>query len=215
MTKTRTFNTVEEALEDLRAGRMIIVTDDPDRENEGDLICAGQFCTTENMNFMATHGKGLICMPMSIEYAEKLKLSPMVAHNTDNHETAFTVSVDHVQTTTGISAVERAFTTRACTDEKTRPEDLRRPGHTFPLIAKKGGVLERNGHTEATVDLLRLAGLKQVGVCCEIMADDGTMMRTPQLWEVAEKYQLKFITIHDLQNYRRRHDKHVVREAIA
>ena len=215
MTKTRTFNTVEEVLEDLRAGRMIIVTDDPDRENEGDLICAGQFCTTENMNFMATHGKGLICMPMSIEYAEKLKLSPMVAHNTDNHETAFTVSVDHVQTTTGISAVERAFTTRACTDEKTRPEDLRRPGHTFPLIAKKGGVLERNGHTEATVDLLRLAGLKQVGVCCEIMADDGTMMRTPQLWEVAEKYQLKFITIHDLQNYCRRHDKHVVREAVA
>ena len=215
MTKTRTFNTVEEALEDLRAGRMIIVTDDPDRENEGDLICAGQFCTTENMNFMATHGKGLICMPMSIEYAEKLKLSPMVAHNTDNHETAFTVSVDHVQTTTGISAVERAFTTRACADEKIRPEDLRRPGHTFPLIAKKGGVLVRNGHTEATVDLLRLAGLKQVGVCCEIMADDGTMMRTPQLWEVAEKYQLKFITIHDLQNYCRRHDKHVVREAVA
>ena len=215
MTKTRTFNTVEEVLEDLRAGRMIIVTDDPDRENEGDLICAGQFCTTENMNFMATHGKGLICMPMSIEYAEKLKLSPMVAHNTDNHQTAFTVSVDHIQTTTGVSAVERAFTTRACADEKTRPEDLRRPGHTFPLIAKKGGVLVRNGHTEATVDLLRLAGLKQVGVCCEIMADDGTMMRTPQLWEVAEKYQLKFITIHDLQNYCRRHDKHVVREAVA
>lgn len=180
-TQKRPFHTVEEALEELRAGHLIIVTDDPDRENEGDLICAAQFCTTENMNFMATHGKGLICMPMSGEYAHKLNLEPMVAHNTDNHETAFTVTIDHVHTTTGISAEERAYTTRKCVEETIRPEDLRRPGHNFPLIAKKGGVLTRNGHTEATVDLLRLAGLKQVGLCCEIMADDGRMMRTPQL----------------------------------
>ena len=214
-TQKRPFHTVEEALEELRAGHLIIVTDDPDRENEGDLICAAQFCTTENMNFMATHGKGLICMPMSGEYAHKLNLEPMVAHNTDNHETAFTVTIDHVHTTTGISAEERAYTTRKCVEETIRPEDLRRPGHNFPLIAKKGGVLTRNGHTEATVDLLRLAGLKQVGLCCEIMADDGRMMRTPQLWDMADTYGLKFITIHDLQNYCRRHDKHVTREAVA
>ena len=213
--ENRKFNTVEEAIEELQAGHIIIVTDDPDRENEGDFICAAQYCTTENMNFMATHGKGLICMPMSIEYARKLGLPPMVSDNTDNHETAFTVSIDHVDTTTGISAVERALTARKCTEETARPEDFRRPGHNFPLIAKRGGVLARNGHTEATVDLMRLAGLKQVGLCCEIMADDGTMMQTPQLWELADKYNLKFITIHDLQNYCRRHDKHVVREAVA
>ena len=209
------YNTIEEALEELRAGHMIIVSDDPDRENEGDLICAAQFCTTENMNFMASRGKGLICMPVSREYARKLSLPPMVAQNTDNHETAFTVSIDHVDTTTGISAVERAYTARKLVDENTRPEDFRRPGHMFPLIAKKGGVLTRNGHTEATVDLMRLAGLEQAGLCCEIMADDGTMLRTPGLWKMAKEYGLKFITIKDLQNYCRRHDKHVVREAEA
>ena len=214
-TEKRKFNTIEEALEELQAGHVIIVTDDPDRENEGDFICAAQYCTTENMNFMASHGKGLICMPMSIEYAHKLGLPQMVSENTDNHETAFTVSIDHVDTTTGISAVERALTARKCAEESARPEDFRRPDHNFPLVAKRGGVLTRNGHTEATVDLMRLAGLKQVGLCCEIMADDGTMMRTPDLWKIADEYGLKFITIHDLQNYCRRHDKHVIREAVA
>ena len=198
-TEKRKFNTIEEAIEELQAGHIVIVTDDPDRENEGDFICAAQYCTTENMNFMASHGKGLICMPMSIEYAHKLGLPPMVSENTDNHETAFTVSIDHVDTTTGISAVERALTARKCAEESARPEDFRRPGHNFPLIAKRGGVLTRNGHTEATVDLLRLAGLKQVGLCCEIMADDGTMMRTPELIEFARRHDMTFITIADLQ----------------
>ncbi len=214
-TRKYNYNTVEEALAELQAGHIVLVTDDPDRENEGDFICAGQFCTVENLNFMATHGKGLICMPMSISMAHKLGLPQMVSENTDNHCTAFTVSIDHVNTTTGISAVERALTARKCTDEDAKPDDFRRPGHMFPLVSREGGVLTRNGHTEATVDLLRLAGLKQVGLCCEIMAEDGTMMRTPQLWEIARKYGLKFITIHDLQNYCRRHDKHVVREAEA
>ncbi len=214
-TRKYNYNTVEEALAELQAGHIVLVTDDPDRENEGDFICAGQFCTVENLNFMATHGKGLICMPMSISMAHKLGLPQMVSENTDNHCTAFTVSIDHVNTTTGISAVERALTARKCTDEDAKPDDFRRPGHMFPLVSREGGVLTRNGHTEATVDLLRLAGLKQVGLCCEIMAEDGTMMRTPQLWEIARKYGLKFITIHDLQNYSRRHDKHVVREAEA
>ena len=160
MTKEKyNYNTIEEALEELKAGRMILVTDDPDRENEGDLICAGEFATKENMNFMATHGKGLICTPMSAEVAARLGLPPMVSENTDNHETAFTVSVDHIETTTGISALERSFTIMKCADKNTKPTDLRRPGHTFPLIARYGGVLVRNGHTEATVDLLRLAGL--------------------------------------------------------
>ena len=172
------FNTIEEALDDLRAGRLILATDDPDRENEGDFICAAQFATTENVNFMATHGKGLICMPMSLEYVQRLRLPQMVAQNTDNHETAFTVSIDHVSTTTGISAAERSITAMKCVEEGARPEDFRRPGHMFPLLARKNGVLERNGHTEATVDLLRLAGLKECGLCCEIMREDGTMMRT-------------------------------------
>ncbi len=201
------FNTVEEALEDLRQGRLILVTDDEDRENEGDLICAAQFATTENVNFMAVHGKGLICMPMSYEYIKKLRLPQMVDYNTDNHETAFTVSIDHVSTTTGISAAERSVTAMKCTDDDAKPEDFRRPGHMFPLLARKNGVLERNGHTEATVDLLKLAGLKPCGLCCEIMGEDGTMMRTPQLMEMAEKYGLKFITIKALQRYRKVHDK--------
>lgn len=211
----REYNTIEEALEELRQGRMILVTDDPDRENEGDLICAAEFATTENVNFMATHGKGLICMPMSEELGKKLMLPQMVSDNTDNHCTAFTVSIDHVDTTTGISAEERGYTARKCVEDDAKPQDFRRPGHMFPLIARRGGVLTREGHTEATVDLLRLAGLKQCGLCCEIMADDGTMMRTPSLWKLADKYNLKFITIHDLQNYCRRNEKHVIREAEA
>ena len=211
----RAYNTIEEALEELRQGRMILVTDDPDRENEGDLICAAEFATTENVNFMATHGKGLICMPMSEELGKKLMLPQMVSDNTDNHCTAFTVSIDHVDTTTGISAEERGYTARKCVEDDAKPQDFRRPGLMFPLIARRGGVLTREGHTEATVDLMRLAGLKQCGLCCEIMADDGTMMRTPSLWELADKYNLKFITIHDLQNYCRRNEKHVIREAEA
>ena len=199
------FNTIEEALDDLRAGRLILATDDPDRENEGDFICAAQFATTENVNFMATHGKGLICMPMSLEYVQRLRLPQMVAQNTDNHETAFTVYIDHVSTTTGISAAERSVTAMKCVEEGARPEDFRRPGHMFPLLARKNGVLERNGHTEATVDLLRLAGLKECGLCCEIMREDGTMMRTGELVELARTWGLKIITIQDLQRYRKRH----------
>ena len=201
------FNTVEEALEDLRQGKIILVTDDPDRENEGDFICAGEFATTENINFMAIHAKGLICMPMSEEYVHKLQFPQMVTRNTDNHETAFTVSIDHVDTTTGISAAERSLTALKCVDENAKPEDFRRPGHMFPLLARKNGVLERNGHTEATVDLCRLAGLKEVGICCEVMREDGTMMRTPELIELAKKWGLTFITIKDIQNYRKRHEK--------
>ena len=200
------YNTIEEALEDLRQGKMILCTDDPDRENEGDLICAAEFATTENVNFMATHGKGLICMPMSYEYVRKLQFPQMVTRNTDNHETAFTVSIDHVSTTTGISAAERSVTALKCVEEDARPEDFRRPGHMFPLLAKDNGVLERNGHTEATVDLMRLAGLKEVGLCCEIMREDGTMMRAPELQEKSKEWGLKFITIRDLQNYRKRHE---------
>ena len=201
--KMVTFHTIKEALEDLRRGKIILVTDDEHRENEGDFICAAQFATTENINFMATHGKGLICMPMSEEYVEKLKLPQMVENNTDNHETAFTVSIDHITTTTGISAVERSITALACVKEDAKPEDFRRPGHMFPLKAKKNGVLERNGHTEATVDLCRLAGLKECGLCCEIMREDGTMMRTEELSKLAQQYQMKFITIKNLQDYRK------------
>ena len=201
------FNTIEEALEELRQGKIIMATDDPDRENEGDLICAAEFATTENINFMATHAKRLICMPMSEEYVKKLMIPQMVSNNTDNHETAFTVSIDHVSTTTGISAAERSITAMACVDENARPEDFRRPGHMFPLLAKPNGVLERNGHTEATVDLCRLAGLKECGLCCEIMREDGTMMRTPELKAMAEEMGIKFITIKDLQKYRKCHEK--------
>ncbi len=208
------FNTVKEALEDLRNGRVILVTDDEDRENEGDMICAAEFATTENVNLMASVGKGLICMPMSIELCRKLQFPQMVSNNTDNHETAFTVSVDHVNTTTGISAEERGYTARACVSDDVKPEDFRRPGHMFPLMAKKNGVLERNGHTEATVDLMRLAGLKECGLCCEIMREDGTMMRTPELFQLAEKYDLKFITIKEIQDYRKKNEKLVECEAV-
>ena len=207
------FSTIEEALEDLRQGKVILCTDDPDRENEGDFICAAEFATTGNVNFMAKYAKGLICMPMSIDLCRKLMFPQMVTTNTDNHETAFTVSIDHVDTTTGISAEERGYTARKCVDENARPEDFRRPGHMFPLMAKPNGVLERNGHTEATVDLMRLAGLKECGLCCEIMRDDGTMMRTPELIELAEKWDLKFISIKALQEYRKKHDKLVERVA--
>lgn len=205
------FNTVEEALDELRAGKIILVTDDEDRENEGDFICAAEFATTENINFMAMHGKGLICMPMSQEYVKRLRFPQMVQENTDNHETAFTVSIDHVSTTTGISAAERSITAMKCVSDDAKPEDFRRPGHMFPLLAKKNGVLERNGHTEATVDLCRLAGLKECGLCCEIMREDGTMMRTTELMELAKKWDIKFITIAALQEYRKIHEKLVDR----
>ncbi|MCR5495017.1 MAG: bifunctional 3,4-dihydroxy-2-butanone-4-phosphate synthase/GTP cyclohydrolase II [Treponema sp.] len=209
------YNTIPEALEDLKAGKIILVSDDEDRENEGDMICAAEFATQANINLMACHAKGLICTPMSQELALKLNLYPMVAENTDNHETAFTVSIDHISTTTGISAAERSITAMKCIDDSSVPTDFRRPGHMFPLIAKKGGVLVRNGHTEATVDLCRLAGLKQCGLCCEIMDDDGTMMRTPKLWNLAKKFGFKFITIKALQDYLRLNEKHVIQEAKA
>lgn len=215
MKKEREYSSVEKAVEDLRAGKIILCTDDPDRENEGDMICAAEFATQENINFMASYAKGLICTPMSMEAANRLDLPPMAAENTDNHSTAFTVSVDHADTTTGISAIERGFTMQKLADISSKSCEFRRPGHVFPLVARKGGVLVRNGHTEATVDLLRLAGLKQVGVCCEIMEDDGSMMRTSRLWELADKYGMSFITIKELQNYIRIHEKHVVREAQA
>lgn len=209
------YNTIPEALEALRAGKLILCTDDPDRENEGDLICAARFATTDNLNFMATHAKGLICTPMSAAIAHRLNLTQMVSENTDNHHTAFTVTIDHVDTTTGISAEERGFTCRSCADPRTRPEDLRRPGHVFPLVARRGGVLVRNGHTEATVDLCRLAGLEECGLCCEIMGEDGRMMRAKGLQEFARRYGLCFITIRDLQNYLRRHENHMIQEACA
>lgn len=213
MDKKNQYNTVQEALEDIRAGKIVLVTDHPDRENEGDMICAAEYATQENINFMAKYAKGLICTPMSEELSERLNLQQMVVDNTDNHSTAFTVSIDHKDTTTGISAVERGYTIRKCIDDASVPEDFRRPGHVFPLISKKGGVLVRAGHTEATVDLMRLAGRKECGVCCEIMTEDGTMMRTEELWDLAQRFQLKFITIKDLQDYMRTYEKHVVREA--
>ncbi|MCZ9837891.1 bifunctional 3,4-dihydroxy-2-butanone-4-phosphate synthase/GTP cyclohydrolase II [Brachyspira hyodysenteriae] len=200
------YSTIDEALEDLRNGKIIVVSDDEDRENEGDLICAAEFATTENINFMATYAKGLICMPMSKEITNKLNLNQMVTKNTDNHETAFTVSIDHIETTTGISAVERSITALKVVDENARPEDFRRPGHMFPLLAKDGGVLVRMGHTEATVDLMRLAGLKECGLCCEIMKDDGDMMRRDDLIDFAKKHNLKMITVSDLIDYRKKNE---------
>lgn len=198
------FASIEQALDALRAGKNILVIDDPDRENEGDIICAAQFATTENVNFMATHAKGLICMPMSGDYCDKLGLPQMVEQNTDNHETAFTVSIDHIKTTTGISAVERSLTAMMTVNPEAKPSDFRRPGHMFPLRAREGGVLIRSGHTEATVDLCRLAGLAPVGLCCEIMREDGTMMRTTELIQFAKKHDLVMISIADLIAYRMR-----------
>lgn len=209
------YNTIEEAVEALRKGEIILVTDDEDRENEGDMICAAEFATTENVNFMATHAKGLICMPMDEELCRKLNLPQMVSENTDNHSTAFTVSIDGVDTTTGISAVERSMTAMACVRDDAKPEDFRRPGHMFPLQARSGGVLQRDGHTEATVDLMKIAGLKPCGLCCEIMREDGTMMRSPEIAQMAEKWNMKFITIKALQEYRRQTEMQVVRAAKA
>ena len=196
MEENRTeFATIEQALEDLRQGKIILCIDDPDRENEGDLICAAEFATTENVNMMATHARGLICMPMSKKLTVKLGLDQMVSVNTDNHSTAFTVSIDYADTTTGISAVERSLTARKCVEDGIKPEDFRRPGHMFPLEAREGGVLRRAGHTEATVDLVKMAGLRECGLCCEIMREDGTMMRTTELLEFARKHGLHVITI--------------------
>lgn len=209
------YNTIEEALECLQQGRIILVTDDEGRENEGDFICAAQFATTENINFMATHGKGLICMPMNEELCRRLELPQMISENTDNHSTAFTVSIDHEDTTTGISAAERSLTAMKCVDDTAKAEDFRRPGHMFPLLAKRNGVLERGGHTEATVDLMRLAGLKECGLCCEIMGEDGTMMRTPELIKLAETWKIPFITIAALQEYRKKHDRLVEQTSIS
>ena len=209
------YNTIEEALDALRAGKMILVTDDPDRENEGDLICCAAFADTQRVNFMAAHARGLICMPVSEEICRRLDLPQMVPENTDNHQTAFTVSIDHVSTTTGISAEERSITAMRCAAPDARPEEFRRPGHLFPLLARKNGVLQRPGHTEATVDLLRLAGLPECGLCCEIMREDGTMMRSGELSDFAKRWNLRFITIRDLQEYRKRHDQLVERVADA
>lgn len=213
--KMKEFGTIEQALEDLKAGKLIMVIDDPDRENEGDLICAAEFATQENINFMATHAKGLICMPMSIAMCEKLGLPQMVSENTDNHSTAFTVSIDHVDTTTGISAYERSVTAMKAVEDGAKPEDFRRPGHMFPLEAREGGVLRRTGHTEATVDLMKLAGLKECGLCCEIMREDGTMMRTTELLQMAEKHSFTVITVSDLVKYRLERELLVKKEAEA
>ena len=201
-------NSIEEVLADLAAGKVVVMLDNEDRENEGDVICASaaEYATTENINFMATHGKGLICMPMDDSYVEKLNLPQMCITNTDNHCTAFTVSVDHVSTTTGISAYERGITARKFVEEDAKPEDFRRPGHMFPLRAVPGGVIERGGHTEATVDLCRLAGLKPCGLCCEIMKDDGTMARKDDLLAFAEEHNLKISTIEKLVQYRKEHE---------
>lgn len=200
------FNTIDEILEDLRDGKIVVMIDDEDRENEGDVICAAEHATLENVNFMASYAKGLICMPMDESYTKKLGLRQMCEVNTDNHCTAFTVSIDHKDTTTGISAYERSITAMKTVDPDAKPGDFRMPGHMFPLQAKKGGVLERNGHTEATVDLIRIAGLQPVGLCCEIMKEDGTMARTPDLVEFAKKHSLKFGRIADLVQYRKEHE---------
>lgn len=200
------WNTTQELIEDIRQGKIVVMLDDENRENEGDVICAARHATTENVNFMATYAKGLICMPMSEEYTAKMGLSQMCAVNTDNHCTAFTVSIDHVDTTTGISAYERGITARKFVEEGATPEDFRKPGHMFPLEAKAGGVIEREGHTEATVDLVRLAGLEPVGLCCEIMREDGTMARKEDLLAFAKKHQLKIGTIQDLIQYRKEHE---------
>lgn len=194
--------TIEQAVQDLKAGKLILVIDDPDRENEGDFICAAEYATPENVNFMATHGKGLICMPMSKAMCERLCLNQMVDNNTDNHSTAFTVSIDYKDTSTGISAFERSVTAMKVVEDGAVPEDFRRPGHMFPLESREGGVLKRNGHTEATVDLMRIAGLKECGLCCEIMREDGTMMRTTELMELADSFGITVITIADLIKYR-------------
>ncbi|MGI6550346.1 MAG: bifunctional 3,4-dihydroxy-2-butanone-4-phosphate synthase/GTP cyclohydrolase II [Syntrophomonadales bacterium] len=207
------FNSIQEAIEDFKQGKMVIVVDDEDRENEGDLIIAAEKATPQAINFMVTNARGLVCMPIIGERLDELEITQMVAHNTDNHETAFTVSVDHHSTGTGISAHERAKTVEAILDPQAKPADFRRPGHIFPLRYKEGGVLRRAGHTEASVDLAKLAGLYPAGVICEIMNDDGTMARVPELLEFAAHHNLKIITIADLIQYRRQHEKLVQRAA--
>lgn len=207
------FNTVEEAIEDMKRGKMIIVVDDEDRENEGDLLMAAEFADCESINFMAKYGRGLICMPMEEDRLKELKISQMVQNSSDPKETAFTESVDYVASTTGISAQERAITIQKLVEEGSKPEDFTRPGHIFPLKAKEGGVLIRAGHTEAATDLARLAGLKPAGVICEIMNDDGTMARVPDLMKYKEKHSLKIITIADLIAYRL--NKEVIMEIVA
>lgn len=208
------FNTVEEAVDDIRQGKMIIVVDDENRENEGDLVMAADCCRTEDINFMIKNARGLVCVPIGAEQAKRLELTPMVEHNTDAHCTAFTVTVDHRQgTTTGISAAERAVTAKALADPKSRAEDFRRPGHIFPLIARNGGVLKRAGHTEAAVDLARMAGFSEGGVICEIINEDGSMARLPQLLEFAQKHGMKIITVESLIRYRVIREKFVRREA--
>lgn len=205
------FSSIDEAILDIKEGKMIIVIDDEDRENEGDLLMAAEKITSDSINFMAKFGRGLICMPIEDGIAKKLEFNPMVLNNTDNHETAFTVSIDHVDTQTGISAFERAYTIKKVLDEKSKNDDFRRPGHVFPLIAREGGVLNRSGHTEAATDLAKLAGFKGVGVICEIMSDDGTMARTDELLKFGEKHNLKVITIADLVEYRRKKEAFIER----
>ncbi len=209
------FNTIEEAIEDLKVGRMIVVVDDEDRENEGDLVMAAAKVTPEAVNFMVSYGRGLVCAPLTSKRVQELELPPMVRDNTDAHCTAFTVSVDVGSCTTGISAFERAKTVQALIDPETKPSDLRRPGHIFPLEAMEGGVLRRAGHTEAAVDLATLAGLEPAGVICEIMNDDGSMARLPQLIEFCKKHDLKLVSIADLINYRMKKEKLVWRSATA
>ncbi len=215
MEEKEQFGKLEQALQDLRDGKLILVIDDPERENEGDLICAAEYATPENVNAMASLAKGLICMPMSQRMCEKLGLTQMVEINTDNHSTAFTVSIDHVETTTGISAFERSLTAVKTVEEGAKPEDFRRPGHMFPLEAREGGVLKRAGHTEATVDLMKLAGLKECGLCCEIMREDGTMMRTTELLEFAREHGFTVITIEEIIRRRLEEESLVEKEADA
>ncbi|KGP74978.1 3,4-dihydroxy-2-butanone 4-phosphate synthase [Desulfosporosinus sp. Tol-M] len=205
------FNTIEEALEDIRQGKMIVMVDDEDRENEGDLVMAAEMATPEAINFMATYGRGLICVPMTRDRIHALQLEPMVTQNTDPHGTAFTVSVDSAASSTGISAFERAQTVEILVDPNSKATDLHRPGHIFPLQAREGGVLVRAGHTEGAVDLARLAGLQPAGVICEIMNEDGTMARVPDLRHFVEKHNLKFVTLKDLIAYRRRSEKLIER----
>ena len=209
------FNDIEDAVADIRAGKIIIVIDDEDRENEGDLVMAAEKVTGEAINFMATYGKGLICTPMEEEILKELQINSMVENNTDNHETAFTVSVDYKDTTTGISAYERALTISKLLENGVKPEDFRRPGHVFPLAAKKNGVLERTGHTEAAVDLAKLAGLKSAGVICEVMKEDGHMARTEDLIKMAKEHNLKIITVKSLLEYRKANEKIIERVAEA
>lgn len=208
-------NTIEEALEDLRKGKLIVVIDDESRENEGDLICAAETASPENLNFMAKYGRGLICVPMTADFAKRFDLNPMTSRNTDNHETAFTVSIDHKDNTTGISAYDRSLTARMLVNPESKPEDFRRPGHMFPLVAKEGGVLVRNGHTEATTDLCKLAGFQSCGLCCEIMEEDGHMMRLKQLMELSLTHNLKIISIEDLISYRKKSEQIIEKQAQA